>query len=165
MRGGRGRTSGVTLVVGFAVLAVGTAGVAIEMSQLGGNGFPRSQLVVQNLLQVFAFMAMAAGWWRLTSGLVRVDSSDASAARGLLWLSMASLLFAGSYGMQVAIEFRAYHFNPSPDYHRLIGSMLIQTAGAVVVAIGFFVLFVAHGQRDRSPSAVEQVAQAPNQVH
>jgi len=155
----------VTLVVGFAVLAVGTAGVAIEMSQLGGNGYPRSQLVVQNLLQVVAFMAMAVGWWWLCSGLFRVDSSDASAARGVLWLSMASLFFAGSYGIQIAIEFRACHFNPSPDYHRIIGSMVIQTAGAVVVAIGFFALFVAHRRRDRSPSAVEHVAQAPNQVH
>jgi hypothetical protein len=156
----------VTLVVGFAILAVGTTGVALEMSQLGGNGYPRSQLVVQNLLQVLAFVAMAAGWRWLSSGHFRVDSPDASAAvaRGALWLSMASLLFAGSYGMQIAIEFRAYHFLPNPDYHRLVGSILIQTAGAVVVAIGFFAMFVAHGRRDQSPSAVEQVAQAPNQV-
>jgi len=78
---------------------------------------------------------------------------------------MASLLFAGSYGVQIAIEFRAYHSLPNPDYHRLVVSMLIQTAGVVVVAIGFFAMFVAHGRRDRSPWAVEQVTQAPNQVH
>jgi len=163
MRSRRSSTSAVLLTIGFLVLAVGTVGVTIGMSNLGGNGYPRSQVVVENLLQVLAFMALAAGWWWLSSGLSRVVSSEALAARGTLLLAIASLLFAGSYGMQAAVEERA--FNPSLTYHLLLGSMLIQTAGAVVVAIGFVATFLAHGRREGAPAAAEQVAAVPNEVH
>jgi hypothetical protein len=82
-----------------------------------------------------------------------------------LLLSLASLLFAGSYGMQVAIEVRGFHGSPDPTFHWLLGWMLMQTWGAVVVAIGLLAMVIARGWLDRSPSAVEEVAQVPDQVH